>query len=174
MGRFGLAMKVLFSGEFARKVQSAIDAPPVPERVAAVAPVARPAEAVVQKPSRNEAVSLLGVLQREGRLIDFLKEPIAGYSDAQVGAVVRDIHRDCSAAVERMFGIQPVRSEAEGATVDVGSAGGRVRLVGNVSADRTSGVLMHPGWEATRVELPQWNGQDDARLVIAPAEVEIK
>src|SRR5690242_11018654 len=44
---------------------------------------------------RRGAVQLLALLQREGRLLDFLQENIDGYSDDQIGAAVRDIHRGC-------------------------------------------------------------------------------
>jgi hypothetical protein len=36
------------------------------------------------------------------------------------------------------------------------------------------GKLVHPGWEATKCELPTWTGSKDSARVIAPAEVEIK
>ena len=34
------------------------------------------------------------------------------------------------------------------------------------------GRLIHHGWEASRCEIPQWNGADAAAQVVAPAEVE--
>ncbi|MCD4755860.1 MAG: DUF2760 domain-containing protein, partial [Deltaproteobacteria bacterium] len=43
-------------------------------------------------------VQTLGLLQREGRLIDFLQEDIEPYDDAQIGAAVREVHRGCRAA----------------------------------------------------------------------------
>jgi hypothetical protein len=44
---------------------------------------------------RSEALTLLATLQREARFVDFIKESLEGYSDAQIGAVARDVHRDC-------------------------------------------------------------------------------
>ena len=74
-------------------------------------------------------------MQREARFVDFIKEPIAGYSDAQIGAAVRDIHRDCGAMLERLFGLKPIESAAEGAEIQVseGFDPARIRLVGNVT-----------------------------------------
>ena len=57
---------------------------------------------------RSDAINLLAALQREARFVDFIKEPIAGYSDAQIGAAVRDVHRDCGALLERLFGLKPI------------------------------------------------------------------
>src|SRR5688500_1390014 len=56
--------------------------------------------AAPSKAVRSEAITLLAALQREGRLVDFLKESLADYSDAQIGAVARDLHRDCGKVVE--------------------------------------------------------------------------
>ncbi len=44
---------------------------------------------------------LLGILQRDSRLVDFLMEDITGYSDDQVGAAVRELHDQCRDAVGR-------------------------------------------------------------------------
>jgi hypothetical protein len=127
--------------------------------------------------ARSEGLTLLAALQREGRFVDFLKEPLAGFTDAQIGAVARDLHRDCGKVVERMFAIKPLLPEAEGATVEVpaGFDAGRYRLVGNVSgAAPFRGSLAHHGWEATACELPVWVGSAAAAQVVAPAEVEVR
>jgi hypothetical protein len=121
-------------------------------------------------------LTLLSVLQREGRLIDFLKEPIAGYNDAQIGAAVRDIHRDCAAALDRMFALKPLLDQPDGANVEVpaGFDAGRYRLTGNLAGQAPyRGTLRHPGWVATQTQLPEWNGQAASSNVVAPAEVEL-
>ncbi|MDQ3330533.1 MAG: DUF2760 domain-containing protein [Planctomycetota bacterium] len=92
-----------------------------------------PKPAPAPKPTRSDAFTLLEALQREARLIDFLKEDVAPYEDAQIGAAVRDIHRDAAKLLERLFAIRPVIEQAEGSAVTLtGSEAGRVRLVGNV------------------------------------------
>jgi hypothetical protein len=150
------------------------------ERMRSGAARARPAPpvapAAVAAPARSEALSLLAVLQQEARLVDFLKEPLDGYTDAQVGAAVRDVHRDGATALERLFAIRPLRREAEGSdvTVPAGFDAGAVRLTGRVTgAPPYRGTLRHPGWTTTKVELPRWTGEAGAARVIAPAEVEI-
>lgn len=181
MGRISLAFKyffrVLFDGDFAGQAQVFYERPalesPVPQTapsvIAAPPPRARPV-------ARSEAMSLLSVLQREGRLVDFLKEDLAGYSDAQIGSAARDVHRDCSAALERMFAIRPLRSEGEGSSirVDAGFDATRIRLSGNVAGTLpVNGTLRHAGWQATKVELPEWTGGEEGVRVVAPAEVEL-
>ncbi len=124
--------------------------------------------------SRSEALTLLETLQREARLIDFLKEEIGAYQDAQIGAAVRDIHRDAGKALERLFALRPVLDQAEGSPVTLdASTAGRVRLVGNVREGATEGTLAHHGWAATKTELPLWSGPKEAERVVAPAEVEV-
>ena len=191
MGRFGLAFKAFFrvfnDATFADEVRRLLDGKAVPQQQPAVAaPAATPTTPAVLAPApapqklaakRSEALTLLAVLQREARLVDFLKESIAGYPDDQVGAAVREIHRDAAAALDRMFALTPVRTETEGAgvTVPAGYDAGRLRVVGNVTgAPPHAGTLAHAGWEATKVELPEWTGTDASARVVAPAEVELR
>jgi hypothetical protein len=182
MGRLGTAFRAFFrvlkSAVFAEQVRNLLDAPAAAPQV--VAEPAKPAVAapIVKAPAaRSDALTLLAVLQREARLVDFLKENVAAYSDDQIGAAVREIHRDAAAALDRMFALQPVRTESEGATVTVpaGFDAGRIRLVGNVTGNPPhSGTLAHAGWEASKVELPEWTGTAGAAKVVAPAEVELR
>lgn len=121
------------------------------------------------------ALSLLGILQSEGRLIDFLEENIDAYSDSQVGAAVRTIHGDCRKALHERMRIGRVYDADDGATVEVaaGFDPAAVRLTGNVHGQPPfRGTLQHAGWRASDVRLPQPKpGVDHA--VLAPAEVEI-
>ena len=116
---------------------------------------------------RSDALNLLEALQREARLVDFLQEPLAGYEDAQIGAAVRDLHRQCASVLERMFALKPIETAPEGAMTEVGEGfdPARVHLSGNLSGPPPfRGKLCHHGWEATRCDLPAWNGHDDAIL----------
>jgi hypothetical protein len=127
-------------------------------------------------PRRSEALTLLATLQREARLIDFIKEDLTGYNDAQIGAAVRDIQRDCAAVLERLFALRPLHDQDEGSHIEVavGFDPGRVQLIGDVSgAPPFRGMLIHQGWHATQCNLPEWTGQDDAARIIAPAQVEV-
>ncbi len=135
----------------------------------------KPEAPAKKEPGRSEALTLLAALQREGRLVDFLMEPVAGFSDAQIGAAVRTVHKDCGAALERFFAIEPLRTEAEGAPVDVppGYDPAQFRLIGNVSGSAVRGKLAHPGWKATRCDMPEWSGRPEAAFVLAPCEVQV-
>jgi hypothetical protein len=115
------------------------------------------------------------MLQREGRFIDFLQEEIGGYSDAQIGAAVRDIHAGCRRALKECVAVEPVMPAAENATVEVarGFDPSAIRVIGNVAGEPPwKGVLKHHGWRTRKVSLPAIAGAHDP-LVIAPAEVEL-
>lgn len=119
---------------------------------------------------------LLTLLQQGGRLVDFLKEDISTYSDAQVGAAVRKIHEECNKSLEEFVTIRPVMEENEGATVKVpmGYNPSTVKVVGKVKGDGPyTGVLVHKGWKAHKRSLPKKMG-DHQSEVICPAEVEIR
>jgi hypothetical protein len=128
------------------------------------------------KPARSEAITLLATLQREARFVDFIKEPLEGYSDAQIGAAVRDVHRDCAKVLDRLFAIQSMVNQEEGSPFEVpaGFDAGRYRLTGNVVGDPPfHGRLAHHGWEAAEVQLPAWSGTQVSVRVVAPVEVEL-
>lgn len=121
------------------------------------------------------AVQILSVLQREGRLLDFLFEDIDSYADAQIGAAVRDIHRSCKKALKEHMSIAPIRPEPDEAVVRIpaGHDASQVRLVGNVTGRPPfEGTLRHHGWRTTRIQLSDTPAGHDPS-VIAPAEVEI-
>ena len=147
----------------------------------ALAPVAAakplPATNVPAAPSRSEALVLLALLQREGRLVDFLQEPITAFTDAQIGAAVRDVHAGSRRALERIFGLAAAIPEAEGSTLRItaGQDTSSVRLTGAVTGTPPyTGIVQHGGWRATRCALPAWTGNQASVLLIAPAEVEIQ
>jgi hypothetical protein len=176
--RFWLAwlcfFRVLFDGRFAARVQSAREDRALP-------PAPRPERPVAPTPSEHApdattpALQLLSLLQREGRLVDFLQQDIASFPDAEVGVAARVVHEGCRRALREHASIEPVRAESEGARVklDAGFDADAVKLVGDVKGEPPwSGTLRHRGWRAKRLELPRLVGDHDAR-VLAPAEVEL-
>lgn len=188
MSRFTLSFKVwwrvLTDERFADQVRPLYDAralpAPQPQPSTAGRDAATTAKAATpaapREPARSDALNLLAVLQREARLIDFLKEDIAPYSNEQVGAAVRDVHTNAAAALQRMFALQAVNNQPEGAPVEVPSGfdAARIRLIGDVAGPAPyRGILRHSGWEATKVQLPEWSGTEQSARVIAPAEVEV-
>ena len=44
---------------------------------------------------------MLGIMQRDSRLLDFLMEDLTSYSDDQIGAAVRELHDQCRDSVSR-------------------------------------------------------------------------
>lgn len=159
--------------------------PAEPPRTAAPAavpsPAAAPAALAPQPPvdateqRRRGAVQVLAVLQREGRLLDFLSEDIDSYSDGQIGAAVRDIHRGCRKALAEHVKLAPIRPEPDEAVVRIaaGHDASQVRLIGQVSGRPPfEGTLRHHGWRSTQINLPDIPAGHDP-TVICPAEVEI-
>ena len=138
------------------------------------APKPAPKPAPVVKPS-DGALQMLGILQRDSRLLDFLMEDIVSYSDDQVGAAVRELHNQCRDSLTRYVTLQPVIDGVEGTFAKAPSADpATVKFVGNVPAKPPSGgTLRHKGWRASKVELPAISPSQDAS-VIAPAEIEIE
>jgi hypothetical protein len=171
---FRVFFAVLFSKQAAQRVAPALTGEEAPgiEAPKPKQPAPKP-----KKPARSEAVTLLAALQREARFLDFIQEPLEGYSDAQVGAAARDVHRDCGAVIQRMFALEPVLTDEEQSEIEVpaGFDSGKYRLTGNVAGEPPfKGRLMHPGWQAAKCDVPQWSGGDQSAKVIAPAEVEIE
>jgi hypothetical protein len=166
---------ILSSGEIPPEVAheliqpSAAAAPSVTPGPAAPAPSATPAE------STDRAVQMLAILQRDGRLIDFLTEDIAPYSDAQIGAAVRDLHQSCRQSLLRYVQLEPIIASEEGHAITVREAidPASVKLIGNVTGKPPlRGTLRHRGWRASKVSLPPL-ADGAGREVVAPAEVEI-
>ncbi|MFL5271206.1 MAG: DUF2760 domain-containing protein [Anaeromyxobacteraceae bacterium] len=136
-------------------------------------PVARPVAAAPRAPEHAEALHVLSLLQRDGRLIDFLAENLEGFSDAEIGAAARTVHQGCKKALDAYVELEPVYKDAEGATVTVaaGFDPAAVRLTGNVvGTPPFQGALRHHGWRARKATFPP--PQKDP-AIIAPAEVEL-
>lgn len=119
---------------------------------------------------------LLQALQQGGRLVDFLKEDLRAYSDAQVGAAVRKIHQDCAELVEELVTIRHLRDEPEGATIQVlkGYNPSELKIIGNIRGEPPyTGVLVHRGWKVHKQSLPKQTGEMSPE-VICPAEIEVR
>ena len=173
MGTFWFGFKALFriwrDEEFARQVHELFGRESAPQpRVDDAGPVS--------SQGSGEALALLATLQREARFIDFIKEPIAGFTDAQIGAAVRTVHNECAATIDRYFAIEPLRTELEGSEISVPPDfnPSEWRLTGNIPERAPfRGRLRHPGWKAVHREpLPVRRDINSAR-VVAPCEVEI-
>jgi len=151
----------------------------IKQEASAPAPQLRPEKAHASpappKPTTDAAIQLLALFQREGRLVDFLREDIQPYDDAQIGAAVRDIHQKCRDVLVEHVTLERVLNAQEGEDVTIPKDfdPSAIRLTGNVGGEPPfHGVLRHAGWRASKVKLPpQPAGQDPH--IVAPAEVEI-
>jgi hypothetical protein len=176
---FRVFFQALFNSAAAQQFQQVIEhqALPAPSPAEVEEPAQRPASPkTAARAARSEALTLLAVLQREARFVDLVKEPLANYADAQIGAAAREVLRDCGVVLERMFALQPLSESAEGSEIEVprGYDPLYYRITGNVVGEPPyRGKMVHPGWVASRCELPAWTGDDKAAGVIAPQEVEL-
>jgi hypothetical protein len=153
-------LRVLRDAEFAAKIEALL--------------AAKQAPAAPAKPS-GAPLRFLTLLQREGRLLDFLLEDIQAYQDAQIGAAVRDIHRQCQAVLKEHLVLQPVLPQTEGDSVEVpaGFDPAAIRLTGNVTGQPPfRGTLRHHGWRASELKLAIPAASVD-EFVLMPAEVEL-
>jgi len=161
--RLGMAFRLLFSPDQARQYAAGLKAleaqeiAPAPERVHA------------------SGLALLGALQREGRLLDFLQQDVAGFSDDEIGAAARVIHGGCKKVIGQYLELEPAAKEPEGTAISVpkGFDANRIRLTGNVAGQPPfRGTLKHHGWVATQIRMPSISDAIDPRI-LAPAEVEL-
>src|SRR4051812_2683242 len=106
--RLGMAFvcffRLLFSPRFAAEVR------PVYLGAGSLEPTSEaPAGA---KPGQDQlhasGLFILSMLQREGRLIDFLQEDVAAFSDSEVGAAARVVHEGCRKVVRQYLALEPV------------------------------------------------------------------
>jgi hypothetical protein len=155
----GVAKRWLNDKDFAAKVDALAQPPKFPEPVKA----------------NPEPIRLIALLQRDGRLVDFLLEDVSGADDTQLGAGVRDIHDKCRKTLAEHLVLEPVLSQEEETTVEVPSGfdPSAIRLVGNVTGQPPfTGVLKHRGWRVKEIKLgPLPPGSD--HFVVQPAEVEL-
>jgi hypothetical protein len=168
---FSAFFRVLFNASFAGSIQPLLRGPqdqPTGQPTPGETPV-------LLETSPASALQLLGLLQQEGRLVDFLEEDVAQYTDAEIGAAVRVVHEGCRKTLHEHLSLQPIRQEAEGSkiTLEAGFDAAAMRPTGNlVGHPPFTGTLAHRGWRVTEVRLPKLAQGHDVQ-VIAPAEVEL-
>ncbi len=183
MLHFGLAILVLIlmSLLFIKKRSLSIQQESSHEQQVASQPSAKtdskPDQLPVQlrESTPDAALQLLALLQQEARLIDFTREDLTGFSDADVGAAARVVHEGSKKALDSYFSFAAIRSEDEDTRVTLpqGFNAAEVRLTGNVVGEAPfTGTLIHKGWKVTDVKLPRLAEGHDTSLV-APAEVEL-
>ncbi len=134
-----------------------------------------PEPVILKEATPDAALQLLGMLQKEARFIDFIKENITGYSDEDIGIAARVVHEGCNKVINEHFTLAPVRTEPEGnkITLAKGFNAAEIRLTGNIVGNAPfNGTLVHKGWQVTQTKLPKLT-QGHSANIIAAAEVEI-
>jgi len=105
-------------------------------------------------------------------------EDLSGYADDQIGAVVRNVHSDCKASLNRHVTLAPVIDGVEGTFQKLDNSKtpdpNRIKLVGNVPASGkvAGGILRHRGWRALSISLPALGKADTS--ILTPAELEVE
>ncbi len=124
-------------------------------------------------------LQFLRSLQERGRLLDFAMAEIHRMPDAQVGAAARVVHQGIKVVLQDYFDIQPISEESEGSVVNIPTVdSSKFRLLSRengASAVQTRGRLLHRGWEARTIRLPQSMPHAAASArIIAPAEIDMQ
>lgn len=167
-----MAFRLIFSADYAQQVAAGL------KRLSAKAAAATPPPAPAAAPPERVHASglfVLAALQREGRLLDFLQQDVAGFSDEEVGAAARVVHTGCAKVLKEYFTFQPAVAGEEGSptAIPAGFDAQRIRLTGNVTGQPPfKGTLKHHGWTAKEIRLPALSESMDPK-VVAPAEVEL-
>lgn len=179
--------KLLFGQKLPPQAAAFLPEPPktIPAETADDKRAANPPEKPADKPAepkrtapalhREGALALLALLQREGRFIDFVSQPLDGFDDAQIGAAARDVHRGCRRVIDQHLALEPVMPGEEQSSVAVpkGFDPAEVRLIGEAKGEPPyRGTLRHHGWRVTETKLPSLADGVD-RTILAPAEVEL-
>ena len=184
-GAFGQFFKFLSSSDYAARCQIVATnekfAFEVPEKIVKEVVVETVTEIREVSAPRLETVAidgayqLLQLMQQEARLIDFVKEDISAYSDAEVGAASRVIHQGCAKVLKQNFEIESVSSVEEGARIEIAADynNKEYKLEGRIEGDGPfAGNLIHPGWKVVKQHLPKVSDTKDMNI-LAPAEVEV-
>lgn len=174
MSRISLAIRcffaLLFGGSLSPDLVKDLGLAPKPVKPAK--PAAPPPPAF--KPA-DGALQVLGILQRDSRIIDFLMEDISAYSDDQIGAAVRAMQSSAHDSLTRYVSLAPVIDGVEGTfTKPATNDPAFVKYLGNVPAKgATGGTLRHRGWRALSTSLPALNPKQDPSIIF-PAEIEVE
>lgn len=134
-----------------------------------------PKPVVLKEATPDAALQLLSLLQKEARFIDFIKEDITAYNDADIGVAARVVHEGCNKAINEHFKLVVVHEGQEGNKVSLpkGFDAASIRLTGNIIGEAPfTGTLIHRGWQVADIRLPKLTAGHNAKI-IAPAEVEL-
>ena len=161
--RLSMAFKIIFSGAYTRSLFAPqVEAEPEPQ-------------IDIKESNEDSALQLLALLQKQGRLIDFINEDVNQFTDEQVAGAARVVHQGVKAALQEHITFEPVSDIQEGNSISLDSdfARSEYQLTGNVSGEAPyNGTLIHKGWKVAELKLPAVVEGTDL-TVVAPAEVEL-
>ncbi len=131
------------------------------------------------KSDEQAVIQFVRNMQERGRFLDFLMADIHALPDQQVGAVARVVHSGLKSLVDDYFSIQAISTASEGSQIAIPSdeVGRSYRLLQSASDQvPASGILVHKGWQARAIKLPQSQRieAEAERRVLAFAEVDVK
>ena len=109
-----------------------------------------------QRSDDNEAaLTLLGLLQREGRFLDFVTRDVSELDDETLGRGARFLHQGCARVLSEYFELAEVTGEEPGSEIDLSSdlTDLGFEITGATTTDK--GALAHRGWLTKRVTLPK-------------------
>lgn len=131
---------------------------------------------------RSEAIELLAALQREARFIDFIKDDLSDTNCSRdtLFEVVKMVHDRCAETCEKYFAIRPLVGEikqgASKAPKGDSAQEKNTTQLKSTTEDTNSQPnkrIIHPGWHATRCDLPVWQGDKKDEFILAPREYEV-
>ena len=132
---------------------------------------------ISKKDEKNiDGVFLLSLFQKQGRLVDFLQQDIASFSNAEVGEAARVVHDGCARVLGDYFTLEAIRAEEEGALVSVDTDYNlsEITLTGNLRGSAPyRGELLHHGWKICDQHPPE-QLDPKARFIVQPAEIEVR
>ena len=133
-------------------------------------------EVTVKDEKNIDGIFLLSLFQKQGRLVDFLQQDIASFSNAEVGEAARVVHDGCARILGDYFTMEAIRTEEEGALVNVDADYNlsEIKLTGNLRGSAPyRGELLHHGWKISDQHPPE-QLDPKARLIVQPAEIEVR
>jgi hypothetical protein len=168
LGVLALALSVALTILLLRKTESPVVSAPMV-----------PGPSVETKGSAEaEVIAFLGLLQKKGRLIDFLMDDISKHDDATVGAVSRVVYQGCREVLQQHLKIVPLAGAPEGASLTLPSGYRAVdyELSGKLGGGAPfTGTVEHRGWKVETIKLPHIVPSGDGLLPpLAPAQVTIR
>ncbi len=170
-----LGVRILVDPEFAHRVSGLLGQGPRTSIGPQPDQSPRMVGAPLQETPPDSALVLLGLLQKEGRFVDFIQEDIRLYSDEEVGRGARVVHQGCRRVIAEYLTLVPVCDEPEGSriTLEPGFDASAIRPTGHLVGDPPFiGTLAHRGWRVIETRLPQIASGHDPHI-IAAAEVEL-